>query len=745
MTAIFTHWLTLCITLAFSELFSGTGNLHAQVAKPQQIAPTVYAYTRLQSEAGVLLHAHAHNQVRCGGEGGFPITGDIAFAADEETRLWMYEFTGEEPPFNGRYFISAGELAAVPRYAALPRLTEFTRGRAYYVMTERDLFFQCGKGLSTAPDGPVCGNGTREPGEECDGDGCGRGMCSDECICGPSGGPLCGNGMQDDGEECDDANRTDHDECSNDCKAPVCGDGITENILGKGAMRRTINEIAAFLAEGKSSGLLDIDGNRLPEGATDGVIIVRYLKGTRGWQLVNKATAQNAKRTDPDAIATYLTEISPQLDADGNGIVTVENDGILVLRSLNNYTGKDFLGEECDDGNAENNDGCSSLCRTCPILTPPACPSGTLLGGGEEKSTGCPRPQVCCGDGACTGIEAPTLCPQDCSEPVCGNGQVERGETCDSSPCPDGGICTAQCTCPLVASKPVCGNGIQENGEECDDGNSANGDECSALCRVEFCGDGEAQEAQNETCDNGSTCSQNPSIACSTDADCNACIRIPGTTARRCGGDPYGTFCKNDSDCSSLHNTCQYSAETDQGCSASCERLAPACGNGRIEGEEACDDGNATSGDGCSLHCAIESKWHCFGRPSACTTIQPVNRMHGSAPSPISLLEARREGENLLLRYTKDFDACAVIETSRGTLPTTTPFLCKRGKNITATIPLASTLFRSMLAPGTLLRLCHTTQDGVCSNAGAVEDIQPVSAFPQLLPVLSAFLLSFFP
>jgi cysteine-rich repeat protein len=46
---------------------------------------------------------------------------------------------------------------------------------------------------------------------------------------------------------------------------------------------------------------------------------------------------------------------------------------------------------------------------------------------------------------------------------------------------------------------------------------------------------------------------------------------------------------------------------------------AAVCGDGVVEPGEQCDDGNATSGDGCSATCQIESGWTCTGQPSACT------------------------------------------------------------------------------------------------------------------------------
>jgi cysteine-rich repeat protein len=49
---------------------------------------------------------------------------------------------------------------------------------------------------------------------------------------------------------------------------------------------------------------------------------------------------------------------------------------------------------------------------------------------------------------------------------------------------------------------------------------------------------------------------------------------------------------------------------------------APECGNGRVEGEEACDDGNREAGDGCSMGCSVEAGWTCTGTaPSVCSRL----------------------------------------------------------------------------------------------------------------------------
>lgn len=54
------------------------------------------------------------------------------------------------------------------------------------------------------------------------------------------------------------------------------------------------------------------------------------------------------------------------------------------------------------------------------------------------------------------------------------------------------------------------------------------------------------------------------------------------------------------------------------------------CGNGAIQGDEDCDDGDTTSGDGCSSVCIEELGWDCTGAPSTCTTICGDGLIRGS-------------------------------------------------------------------------------------------------------------------
>jgi cysteine-rich repeat protein len=72
-------------------------------------------------------------------------------------------------------------------------------------------------------------------------------------------------------------------------------------------------------------------------------------------------------------------------------------------------------------------------------------------------------------------------CQGDCQLPVCGDGIVDAGETCDDTNQVSCDGCSASCA---LEPGPVCGDGIVNPGcEECDDGNTAGGDGCQFDCK----------------------------------------------------------------------------------------------------------------------------------------------------------------------------------------------------------------------------------------------------------------------
>jgi len=85
------------------------------------------------------------------------------------------------------------------------------------------------------------------------------------------------------------------------------GENLTQNAIGPGALRTDPTAIVAYLEQLRDS-LLDVDGNGLADALTDGILIIRYLFGIRGDALVDGAIGQNATRTTGEAIASFLEQ-----------------------------------------------------------------------------------------------------------------------------------------------------------------------------------------------------------------------------------------------------------------------------------------------------------------------------------------------------------------------------------------------------------------------------------------------------
>jgi cysteine-rich repeat protein len=72
-------------------------------------------------------------------------------------------------------------------------------------------------------------------------------------------------------------------------------------------------------------------------------------------------------------------------------------------------------------------------------------------------------------------------CQASCELPRCGDGILDPGEACDlgagNSQAPDA-VCRTDC------QLPGCGDGVRDTGEMCDDGNATGGDGCEADCTI---------------------------------------------------------------------------------------------------------------------------------------------------------------------------------------------------------------------------------------------------------------------
>jgi cysteine-rich repeat protein len=222
---------------------------------PPPVLPVV-THDPADTANGVFIPKSTHNFFSCSTDG--VIEGLQTDPWIVENRFWIYEFTGNEPPFDGSFFISPAEVAINPVYGdpTFNNLTDIDVGKRYYVMTQNDLNFSCSGGFSLVPtcgdiicshtedllncpvDCAVCGDGIcTSPTEDiltCPAD-CtpptssssssvsSESSESSESSSVSSAGPACGNGQLDGliPEECDDGNINSGDGCSDTCTEEV--------------------------------------------------------------------------------------------------------------------------------------------------------------------------------------------------------------------------------------------------------------------------------------------------------------------------------------------------------------------------------------------------------------------------------------------------------------------------------------------------------------------------------------------
>jgi cysteine-rich repeat protein len=251
-------------------------------------------------------------------------------------------------------------------------------------------------------------------------------------------------------------------------------------------------------------------------------------------------------------------------------------------------------------------------------------PGGGLCGDGIiERAEGCDDGNTDSGDGcsASCQIEANWECPDEgkpCKNmAVCGNGKLTSNETCDDGNTDDDDGCSGDCktitegwTCPVPGKKciPACGDGRIIKPETCDDGNASSGDGCSVTCQTEPGYDckepGKAcikSECGNGKVETGELCD------CGTDA-----TKLPGGCKA-----VNGLFYGDGTGCSKTCTKEPSCLDTTSGKTRACDAI---CGDGNVDPNEECDDGNQADGDGCSSKCKKESGFTCESKTSQDST-----------------------------------------------------------------------------------------------------------------------------
>lgn len=184
-------------------------------------------------------------------------------------------------------------------------------------------------------------------------------------------------------------------------------------------------------------------------------------------------------------------------------------------------------GEQCDDGNDRNGDGCSALCR---FETEGHCGNGVKEGSEE------------CDDGNRVDGD---LCANHCLLNVCRNGRVDVGEECDDGNLTDSGESEPgiKDTCSNDCKWTLCGNLRVDVGEECDDGNRNNEDACANACTINRCGN--TREDPGEICDGGNNELGAPCMSDCSGYGIDECLQCMSDHCRVAeSGDDFYTPCR---------------------------------------------------------------------------------------------------------------------------------------------------------------------------------------------------------
>lgn len=100
---------------------------------------------------------------------------------------------------------------------------------------------------------------------------------------------------------------------------------------------------------------LDIDGNGDANALTDGQLILRHMFGVSGISLVFDATAPDALYVTSEDIEARIRALDMQLDIDQNGQVDALTDGLLILRYLLGMRGTNLVRGVVADNSVRGN------------------------------------------------------------------------------------------------------------------------------------------------------------------------------------------------------------------------------------------------------------------------------------------------------------------------------------------------------------------------------------------------------
>ncbi|MBU1911536.1 DUF4215 domain-containing protein, partial [Patescibacteria group bacterium] len=642
MPHIFKSFLTIgALTIAIVAIGQVRQNQSDQLANNlflASIAGNQKRFTINEATAAVIFQTNDHNQITCSSTN--PLSEGSVLSATDGIHFFVYEYTGDEPPFLGDFAFSSSMLKDQPLLAIRNTLDNITAGYTYYIRTDRDLVFDCNTGILNTiyeyGNGVVEGEqihnhlGLNHMAEQCDdgntddGDGCSATGQETDPPCTTQGGfmgPACCNGLSVVSNSIPaDLNDTNSECIPDDLMICInCGNNNCET----GENRCN----CAADCAGDAEQCVDAGETLMPFAGAP-----QCCDGLNTIIIANKV---NGECTTPPAPPGLSVSICSNC---GNGTCEVWENECNCIKDCP----PSVIADDDDD----------AMCALDP------CPSQ------QNNQQSCLAPVIitpcnsalCQSSSQCFPVKSAPACPPF----ICDNGDIFP--RCDEDGDP---IIYLVDPCSPIVKDAVCGNGKKEGNEECDDGNDNNIDQCDNKCKKVACFDSDGGKAYDKFgfiiregyggfkdycvaqlgdrvlseafCDDEkgivsyeqvtcpSICRDGVCLSSSCEIGKNGCV--DGSTkslkqaidlCNECNSlkiTHIGSYWKDEitAQCKSVDSKiCSPNSDYSR-CVANpiCSTINSNCGNGKLEyfpelfATEECDDGNKDGGDGCNSKCMI--------------------------------------------------------------------------------------------------------------------------------------------